>query len=58
MTVRLEPVGPEHCTGLTASWCPVHGDCRCRIDGDLGERSRDATDCSLHAWWATHGGPS
>lgn len=57
MTLRLAPVAPDYCTGLAASWCPIHGDCTCQIDGDLGERSRDATDCPLHAWWANHGAP-
>lgn len=52
----IAPVGSEHCTGLAASWCPIHGDCVCLIDGDMGERSRDAHNCQLHAAWASHAG--
>ena len=43
------------CTGLTATWCPIHGDCNCarRPDGDIefegGEHS-----CPLHAINSPH----
>lgn len=40
------------CTGLTAVWCPVHGDCRCREreQGNYNDR-----DCPLHAPGSSHG---
>lgn len=36
------------CTGLTARWCPVHGDCVC--EGD----NLDDARCPLHAPSSTH----
>jgi hypothetical protein len=44
----------EACTGVSASWCPVHGDCRCpRLD--TGEREEESTTCPLHGEKSTHG---
>jgi hypothetical protein len=41
------------CTGLTAVWCPIHGDCRCpEIDGVGGPGSDP--DCPLHAVTSSH----
>jgi hypothetical protein len=40
------------CTGLTASWCPIHGDCTCP---DCSE-ALDDTDCRLHRATSTHPG--
>lgn len=43
------------CTGLTATWCPVHGDCRCeRADGDPYEGPSDDGACPLHAHDSPH----
>lgn len=41
---------PE-CTGVSAVWCPIHGDCACedRESGDLDDK-----DCPLHGWNSTH----
>lgn len=50
-----EPV----CTGLTATWCPTHGDCRCHeaenppYDGGPG----DSDLCPLHQWDSDHADP-
>jgi hypothetical protein len=42
------PLEPEpECTGRTAFWCPVHGDCTCTRDVE-GECMFDAADCPLH----------
>jgi hypothetical protein len=42
------------CTGVSASWCPVHGDCSCpRLD--TGEREEEAQDCPLHGEKSAHG---
>jgi hypothetical protein len=44
----------EACTGVSASWCPVHGDCSCpRLD--TGEREEEAQDCPLHGEKSAHG---
>jgi hypothetical protein len=37
------------CTGLTARWCPVHGDCACPAGGSM-----DGTSCPLHAPTSAH----
>lgn len=42
------------CTGLTAFWCPVHGECTCTRTPD-GECRFDAGDCPLHAVDSQHG---
>jgi hypothetical protein len=45
--------GGAGCTGTTARWCPVHGDCTCpRPDLEL-----DAASCPLHAPGSEHGEP-
>lgn len=36
------------CTGMAASWCPIHGDCTCEIDEDTLERTTVAPGCPLH----------
>lgn len=43
---------PE-CTGISASWCPNHGDCTCErgIDGDC---DFGAPMCPLHGDFSTH----
>lgn len=38
------------CTGITASWCPVHGDCTCSRSEHL-----DDPNCMLHAALSSHG---
>jgi hypothetical protein len=42
------------CTGITASWCPNHGNCCCEIGPD-GTRSLDDHNCPLHAPNSHHG---
>jgi hypothetical protein len=41
---------PMQCTGISASWCPIHGDCTCRDECD-----RNDDDCPLHSAASTHG---
>lgn len=41
------------CTGLTARWCPIHGDCTCQWDG-YGPEAMDDPNCPLHSWQSTH----
>lgn len=40
------------CTGLTASWCPVHGDCSCPDRETVGDL--DSESCPLHSSASTH----
>lgn len=42
------------CTGVTATWCPVHGDCTCSPGPD-GAPSLDDTTCPLHDPLGPHG---
>lgn len=53
---------PEHsapparvqCTGVSAAWCPIHGDCTCpEINAD-GERDMNDGDCPLHSASSDH----
>lgn len=44
------------CTGIAASWCPVHGNCSCPRDEE-GARTenRSGVDCPLHGLASNHG---
>lgn len=42
------------CTGLAATWCPIHGDCSCPRD-DIGQIDFSGLDgCLLHDVSSTH----
>lgn len=43
----------RNCTGLTARWCPVHGDCSCPDAGD-GRCDFESGSCPLHRTGSTH----
>lgn len=47
----------ERCTGMTATWCPVHGGCTCdrddEHDGEVDFASGEGT-CPLHALGSDH----
>lgn len=48
---------PAPCTGITATWCPVHGECKCPpADGD--PHSLSDPGCPLHAPGSAHGEPA
>jgi len=47
---------PE-CTGIAATWCPIHGDCTCRPHGDGMADHKDDPTCPLHAPSSPHGEP-
>lgn len=50
----LDPVQPARCTGTTARWCPIHGDCTCPDDpNDI--RYLNADNCPLHDSASPHG---
>lgn len=41
------------CTGVSAKWCPVHGDCTCpNNNGDYDSLNDD--DCPLHSASSQH----
>lgn len=44
------------CTGIPATWCPVHGDCTCprREDGEV--EFSGLKGCPLHDVSSDHGG--
>ncbi len=44
----------NQCTGVAASWCPVHGDCECPRDEDGGAWELNDPDCPLHSPESTH----
>lgn len=56
MENRPEPAdGDGECTGVAASWCPLHGDCTCPRDEDGGfGHGRNGPTCPLHAAGSTH----
>lgn len=42
----------RECTGVTATWCPIHGDCTCPPDPD--ERYLNDDGCPLHDSASSH----
>lgn len=44
------------CTGVTATWCPVHGDCTCPPDPDPLYLNADG--CPLHDTASAHPRPT
>ncbi len=45
---------PEPCTGMTATWCPTHGECRCTNRLEDGEFTLDDFGCPLHGADSPH----
>lgn len=54
---KVSSQAPATCTGSTAVWCPVHGDCACpNVNDDPQEGpTLDDASCPLHAPTSTHG---
>lgn len=52
--VRGQPRVVVRCTGISASWCPRCGDCKCPERGEFAG-DMDSPDCPLHALNSTHG---
>lgn len=53
---RADEIESRICTGIAASWCPVHGDCTCpRADGGEPLDGLDANGCPLHDFASSHG---
>lgn len=51
--VTFEVAAP--CTGMTASWCPVHGSCICEpVTADDGFSDLDTLGCPLHSEMSDH----
>lgn len=49
-------MGVSTCTGLTAVWCPICGDCQCP-ETATGERSLTDEACALHSTRSPHAEP-
>ncbi len=49
----------RECTGITASWCPVHGDCTCERDefGVALDGAWQHGRCPLHGEQSSHATP-
>ncbi len=46
----------RRCTGITATWCPVHGDCTCSLDDSFDPVPTLNDDgCPLHDSASAHG---
>lgn len=45
---------PVECTGISATWCPRHGDCKCEERTDGEGRTLDDAGCPLHGRVSTH----
>lgn len=43
-------LGEPGCTPVSASWCPVHGDCICDRENDM----LNNPECPLHSRESTH----
>jgi len=54
LTHPTEGMEQPRCTGIAASWCPIHGDCKCPTD-ENGERWEEDEKCPLHGSGSTHG---
>lgn len=53
LRAEADRIESQSCTGLTATWCPVHGNCRCpEVDGVGGPG--DDPNCPLHATTSSH----
>jgi hypothetical protein len=53
---QADAAAEPDCTGVTATWCPVHGDCRCpRYEHNGYIPAMDDPDCPLHAPESLHG---
>ncbi len=52
-----EDVSPLACTGLTARWCPIHGDCTCPETYSSIDRDLDDGACPLHQPHGPHPEP-
>lgn len=51
---EVERLDTTHCTGVSAGWCPVHGDCTCPRDG-TDTREEQSETCPLHGGQSPHG---
>lgn len=52
---RAALIESRMCTGLAASWCPVHGECACpRNAGGEPLGNLDDEACPLHRYGSNH----
>jgi hypothetical protein len=49
----------RRCSGVSARWCPLHGECTCAInhpdEDELQEITMDNRSCPLHGGQSLHG---
>lgn len=62
LRAEADRIESASCTGLTASWCPFHGECSCprneageHVDRYTGEPAMDDPNCPLHSPDSSHG---
>lgn len=46
---------PNGCTGWTASWCPIHGTCKCPLEDRGASNYVPTPECPLHRDDSPHG---
>lgn len=46
--IEREATLPEGCTGISAKWCPIHGDCACEPEEEGFDVVLEDPDCPLH----------
>jgi hypothetical protein len=51
---QIERLDVTRCTGISAGWCPAHGDCVCPYDEDNGHDFTNEA-CPLHGTTSAHG---
>ena len=50
LLAQADALDARECTGLSAVWCPLHGDCACPARDD----TLDDPDCPLHNPQSSH----
>lgn len=50
LRAEADRIESANCTGVSASWCPVHGDCRCPDPLD----DMNDWNCPLHSSQSSH----
>lgn len=50
LLAEAQQIESQQCTGVSAAWCPLHGDCSCPEP----ENALDDWSCPLHSPSSTH----
>jgi len=54
LRARADEIESRLCTGISARWCPTHGDCSCPTNDDGEVYEMDDWNCPLHAPESNH----